>query len=71
MKPVARPRTGRARSFLPKIQAVLNSGKAKSGLFFTDQNFGSWGFAVMNRQFWRQFDLLSKSCRSPVEQLLA
>jgi hypothetical protein len=32
---------------------------------------GSLGFAVMNRQFWRQFDLLGKSCRSPAVQLLA
>jgi hypothetical protein len=29
------------------------------------------GFAVMNRQLWRQFDLLGKSCRLPAVQLLA
>jgi hypothetical protein len=35
------------------------------------KNLGSLGLAVMNRQFWRQFDLLGKSCRPPAVQLLA
>jgi len=36
MKSLARPLRGLASRFLPKIQAVLNSDKAKSGLFFSE-----------------------------------
>jgi hypothetical protein len=38
--------------------------------FSAPQDLGSLGFAVMHRQFWRQFDLLGKSCRPPAVQLL-
>jgi hypothetical protein len=34
-------------------------------------NIGSLGIGVVYRQFWRQFDLLGKSCRPPAVQLLA
>jgi len=36
---LARPLRGLASRFSPKIQAVLNSGKAKGGLFFTELKF--------------------------------
>jgi hypothetical protein len=38
MKSLARPLRGLASRFSPKIQAVLNSGKAKSGLFCLEEN---------------------------------
>jgi len=53
---------------------IKGNGKHQEIIPFTVTNcafLDSLGIAVINRQFWRQFDLPSKSCRPPAVQLLA